>query len=467
MQSSSSFKTFIQILALAALYFVLGIAGLELAIPPGYATAIFPASGIAVAGILYGGNRLLPGVWLGSFGINLWIAFGYGDLELTSLLIAVIIGVGSSLQAFIASYLIKNIAQIKWQHLTNNRDIAQFLLLTGPVACLISASWANATLFSFNLISTENIAANWLNWWIGDVTGVLLFAPLALLVLLRKQAPWRNRLKTIALPIFVAAISVVSAFFYVSFNESRQINNQLNKTSTAISYNIKTKINAYKETVASVRSLINHSPNLTYSEFDKFTQPLFSTHPDLQALGWNPLITEEERGIFEAELSKELGYPYLEIKQHDLQGELVRAESRSWYVPVAYISPLASNKKAIGYDIASNSIRLDAINNAIALKKEVMTAPIRLVQESGTSVAILLLAPTSTVYSNNVTGFAVGVIRIEDMMRDLFSLGMTEEIDILLEDKNSPAPDRLLFSSNKNLTAISNYDYHWKTNIFS
>ena len=60
--------------AMAAAYYVVGRLGLLLAIPPGYATAVWPASGIALAGILLFGYRVWPGILLGSFLINLRVS---------------------------------------------------------------------------------------------------------------------------------------------------------------------------------------------------------------------------------------------------------------------------------------------------------------------------------------------------------------------------------------------------------
>ena len=53
--------------AMAAAYYVVGRLGLLLAIPPGYATAVWPASGIALAGALLYGYRIWPGILLASF----------------------------------------------------------------------------------------------------------------------------------------------------------------------------------------------------------------------------------------------------------------------------------------------------------------------------------------------------------------------------------------------------------------
>ncbi|WP_290755187.1 MASE1 domain-containing protein, partial [Henriciella sp.] len=59
-------------LILALGYFTAGYIGLKLAVPPGYATIIWPASGVALCGLLLRGRTIWPGVWLGSFAINLF-----------------------------------------------------------------------------------------------------------------------------------------------------------------------------------------------------------------------------------------------------------------------------------------------------------------------------------------------------------------------------------------------------------
>ena len=65
----------VSILVLAFVYFIGGRLGLLLAIPPGYATAVWPASGVALAALLLYGYRLWPGVLLGSFFVNILISF--------------------------------------------------------------------------------------------------------------------------------------------------------------------------------------------------------------------------------------------------------------------------------------------------------------------------------------------------------------------------------------------------------
>src|ERR1044071_3293435 len=96
---------------LAALYFITGKLGLLLAVPPGYATIIWPASGIALGMLIMHGPRLWPGVLAGSFLLNAWNSGVFADPGWFSpkLAAAFLIGCGSTLQAVTGRMLIARI----------------------------------------------------------------------------------------------------------------------------------------------------------------------------------------------------------------------------------------------------------------------------------------------------------------------------------------------------------------------
>src|SRR5262245_62655533 len=90
----------VRITILASAYTLTGIVGLSLAVPPGYATAVWPPSGIALAAILMWGSRVWPGIAAGAVLVNLAVALTTADTGLTgiSLLVAGAIAVGSTVQ---------------------------------------------------------------------------------------------------------------------------------------------------------------------------------------------------------------------------------------------------------------------------------------------------------------------------------------------------------------------------------
>jgi len=60
----------LQVALLAAAYLAVAMVGLEFAIPPGNATAVWPTSGVALAAVLLLGTRVWPGIWLGALMAN-------------------------------------------------------------------------------------------------------------------------------------------------------------------------------------------------------------------------------------------------------------------------------------------------------------------------------------------------------------------------------------------------------------
>src|SRR5262249_11676612 len=90
-------------------YVVTGKLGLMLAVPPGFASAIFPPAGIAVAAMLAGGSATLPCTFVGSFLLNVWVAYSVVH-ELDQLCIAaavIIIATASTLQAAVGGWALR------------------------------------------------------------------------------------------------------------------------------------------------------------------------------------------------------------------------------------------------------------------------------------------------------------------------------------------------------------------------
>ena len=86
------------ILLVTISYWVSARLGLLLAVPPGYATAVWPPSGVGLGAVLICGYWVLPGIWLGSFLANVQTAFD-GHAFFPSLLLPTGISLGAAAQA--------------------------------------------------------------------------------------------------------------------------------------------------------------------------------------------------------------------------------------------------------------------------------------------------------------------------------------------------------------------------------
>src|ERR1700745_1234695 len=87
-------------------YVITGRLGLLLAVPPGYATAVFVPAGIAVGAMFMAGASTLPGTFIGSLLLNLWIGYTITDqLSAVDAAAAAVIAVASVLQAALGGSL--------------------------------------------------------------------------------------------------------------------------------------------------------------------------------------------------------------------------------------------------------------------------------------------------------------------------------------------------------------------------
>ena len=83
--------------------------GLELAVPPSSISPIWPAAGVALAALLVQGNRVLPGLFIGCYVVQLTSFYDFSSRPaiLQSLLIALVASSGSILQAWTGQFLVR------------------------------------------------------------------------------------------------------------------------------------------------------------------------------------------------------------------------------------------------------------------------------------------------------------------------------------------------------------------------
>ncbi|GEM_PF-939567 len=176
----------LECLYLGVSYFCVGILGTKLALPPGYATAVFPAAGIALFAILWRGYSLWPGIFLGSFFMIFWISFQNNpDFSFISFFpMGLSIGLGASAGALLGSYAFKRLAGTH-NPLERVFTVIVFAIFAAALNGMVSASVGVVSLCLAEIASWDKFLENWFTWWLGDTIGVLIFAPM-LLVLIKR-----------------------------------------------------------------------------------------------------------------------------------------------------------------------------------------------------------------------------------------------------------------------------------------
>ncbi|QDX80310.1 hypothetical protein B9N43_02935 [Denitratisoma sp. DHT3] len=419
--------------ALVSIAYVLtGKLALLLAIPPGYASAIFPPAGLAIAAVYMWGRSLLVWVLLGSALLNLWAGMGpAGAITGVGAMAAAIIAIASALQASLGGWLLRRMIGYP-SSFDQIRELLSFMLLT-PAVCLVSATLSVSGLHLLGLVDAGYLAVNWLKWWVGDTLGVTVLFPILLIFFGEPRALWRSRRWTVALPMIGMLALSTSVFVKVSKWEQDDSLSVFRATARQFIARVHDSFRDQEFLISALAGFMSHDRTQAVSgmEFRNFASSFSLPFPVLQAMEWAPLVRAERRADFEAEQRRRIQDDF-EIRERNAAGELVRAGERAKYFPIADIQPLEGNRSALGFDLMSTQNRRDAVAHAMNEGVPVATAPIKLVQEQARQSGILLLLKVRE--DASAPGLVVTVLRIGDFIARL----MPEDksiLDVRLTDK--------------------------------
>ncbi|WP_375768398.1 MASE1 domain-containing protein [Archangium gephyra] len=174
-----------EMLALAVVYFASCWLGLTQATIAGAASPVWPATGVALAGLVLLGVSRWPAVFVAAFASILW--FGSAPPAAT-----LAMAVGNTLEAVLGALLLRRLGFSPT--LSRTQDV--LALATTAATCTL----ASAALGALSLMVTKQVdgagfvLTAWV-WWLGNAMGALVVAP-ALLLLSRLHAEprWREAL---------------------------------------------------------------------------------------------------------------------------------------------------------------------------------------------------------------------------------------------------------------------------------
>jgi diguanylate cyclase (GGDEF)-like protein len=174
-------RRLILLAALAAIYFVAGKLGLELAFLHASASPVSPAAGIALVAVVVLGPTAWPAILVAAFLVNLTTA---GAVAASAA-----IALGQTGEAVLGAYLLR-----RWVGGQNAFGRAHRVVKYTMVAAGVSTVSATVGLLSLELAGQTTwpaFAPIWLTWWLGDATGLLIVAPAVLLWIANPRVTWR------------------------------------------------------------------------------------------------------------------------------------------------------------------------------------------------------------------------------------------------------------------------------------
>jgi len=154
--------------------------GLRLALLNASATTVWPPSGIALAALLVFGLRLWPGVLLGALLVNLTTSGSWpASLGIAS---------GNTLEAVLGCLLVDKFARGR-RAFESAADVFRFVVCSPVLSTIVSATCGVLSLLAAGLARGPEAGSIWTTWWLGDMGGALVVAPLLILWTSKEPIP--------------------------------------------------------------------------------------------------------------------------------------------------------------------------------------------------------------------------------------------------------------------------------------
>ncbi|MGR3277563.1 CHASE domain-containing protein [Acaryochloris marina NIES-2412] len=253
-----------------------------------------------------------------------------------------------------------------------------------------------------------------------------------------------RKIALISIPTGILGIGLsallATKFYYL---ETQSIQKDFQQDINEQVHRLEANIDAKMEVINSLKLLFDSSDQVKPKEFKQFTHNLLARHKDIQALEWVPKVKHADRATFIKQRQQD--YPAFEITQQVSQGKMVRAQKRSNYFPVSFLEPFAGNELALGFDLASDASRMEAITLAIDTGMVQSTTNLTLVQEREDQKGFITFIPVYQDQPNTLDskrqrlqGLVLGVFRISDLVNAAIQPGAVDAINLQLIDTANP-----------------------------
>ncbi len=411
-------------IAAMAGYFLLGMVGIYLTGPFGQSSPFWPASGLALALAMVYGASVLPGLLAGILLVKFYAFWGFSELGSLSptIISSIISGLASCAQAYFGAWLISRFIGPD-DPLLEDAKIIRFIFLGSFVACLLASSAGVFSLYFLQVIRLDDILSSWLKWWLGDVIGVILFAPIMLCFIAHPRLLWQKRIKLVAIPLFFIFVLTATLYKISLLLEKQRLEAVFQQEVHNVEFTLQNSLKDHEEINQFIKAFFDSSLLVSEEEFHTLTLPILHHHRSIQALEWIPAIPATARKQYELQWSR--GHKIVERNE---QGQLVKAGNRDFYYPITYIQPPEGNNRAFGYDVGSNSQARAALIKARDTGKCVVALPVHLVQDTIQKTGVIFYSP---VYKKNApvdtleqrrqafSGVVATVARIDDILSGL------------------------------------------------
>lgn len=444
-------------------YFIPAKLSFLIALPPDNATAVWPASGMAAAGVLFFGYRTLPGVFLGSLLANLlnFLSLSelfspkiYNFLDTTS-----VIAIGATVESFTVVFIIKKLIGYP-NPLSHWRDILILFIIAGMVGSIPSPTIGVTVLHLKGFIPLSSYLYSWWTWWIGNSLGIIVCTPILVAMFTPAHYISVKRKMLIAAPLVSVFSIVIILFMNASEWEHKKLRQEFENEVNNSTAQLSNKVSHYVDKISTISNFYFTHNHPDRSDFEYLINDVLKYANEIYSFIWAPKIDTNFKDIFVAE-TREKGLADYYINEYP-DRPVHEKTYKELLLPIYFFESAKIKTRPLGYDLYSDPELINYIERAITTGNIQISEIIQLNHLLHSCKILAIFKPVfenGTNYKfekdpyNKLRGFVIGTFQLTELFTEfakkLQQLGI--DVTIFESSDHQKEGDFVFRSSEKNL----------------
>lgn len=346
-------------------------------------------------------------------------------------------GFGAALQIWVACRLTAGRSWPVDLSLDQPRQIARFLFLAGPVACLINPVLSVGSMLALGIVSPDTALTSALSWWAADTMGVLMCTPIVLTWVGQPHTLWRSRRRIVGVPLMITTALLGLSIYQVQHWDLEREAFVLDRDVSAITDEANLKLNGYIHALQALNGVYRASQDVSEHEFHQAARYWLDHLEGIQALGWEERVSREQLKAFETKQRQTIDSSYQVFDR--IPGTHERTPARgSEVVAVRFIEPNGGNEEARGLNILSLDVTRQAYERALASKQATATSGFAIAQEKQNQLGVVVYQPVLD-NDQQPKGTLFLTMRMDDALHALLK-GMPAYLQACLIERTAEGP---------------------------
>jgi len=187
------------------------------------------------------------------------------------------------------------------------------------------------------------------------------------------------------------------------------------------------QLESIRRELMGITSLFMASKTVTRPGFKAYTSSLLEKNDFIKSLQWIPRVRQDQRPALET-MAQEDGFTNFKFTALSKNLKIITAPPKNEYFPIYYMQPHSGNESLLGFDISTQPILLNLMNQARDSGETVAASTVDLVHQDQKTMVMLFFSPfyegkgiPKTVEDRKrlFLGIALGSYQVRDMIKQM------------------------------------------------